>query len=102
MSACAGTTAAVVTYPMDFLRTRLTVDRSALAYMRFMALAGSYLLQRTLMVPNRRFGHYRGAVNAIRSIYRHEGFLGFYKGVTAAILVSIHGPLGAVGLFLVL
>lgn len=60
-SASAGTTAAVVTFPMDFVRTRLTVQTAGNTY-------------------------YRGVTNAVLSIYRQEGLLGFYKGVTAAVL----------------
>jgi len=60
-SACAGTTAAVVAFPIDFVRTRLTAQTSSNKY-------------------------YQGVVNAVVSIYRHEGPLGFYKGIVPSIL----------------
>jgi solute carrier family 25 (mitochondrial folate transporter), member 32 len=34
---------------------------------------------------------YNGPVDAIRTIFREEGVLGFYKGIVPALLLTSHG-----------
>lgn len=93
-SASAGTTAAVVTFPMDFVRTRLTVQTAGNTYVCEASLHCRVVLLLTGQVMcacARRY--YRGVTNAVLSIYQQEGLLGFYKGVTAAVLVRAQIPL---------
>ncbi|GAM24507.1 hypothetical protein SAMD00019534_076820, partial [Acytostelium subglobosum LB1] len=51
-------------YPMDLLRTRLQVQGSS--------------------VVNQTYPHYSSTWNGFKSIFRHEGFRGYYKGFLAS------------------
>ncbi|KAJ0635452.1 putative mitochondrial carrier protein [Helianthus annuus] len=56
----AGITAASVTYPLDFVRTRLSAQRNVI--------------------------YYRGISHALRTISREEGIFGLYKGLGPCLL----------------
>jgi solute carrier family 25 phosphate transporter 23/24/25/41 len=60
--AMAGTTAQVVTYPLDFIRTRLTVD----------GVGGK--------------SQYKGVIHCAQSVYRAEGWTAFYKGMVPSLV----------------
>eukprot|EP01132_Coremiostelium_polycephalum_P003629 gene3629-4520_t len=57
--ASAGVSSVVATYPLEVIKTRLSVDQSQSS---------------------------RGITNTIKSIYQLEGFTGFYRGMSAGIL----------------
>ena len=59
--AVAGCIATICVYPLDMVKTRLTVQVDGEA-------------------------KYKGIIDAFRVIYKEEGFLAFYKGLTASIL----------------
>jgi solute carrier family 25 (mitochondrial phosphate transporter), member 23/24/25/41 len=62
--AISGCTACVACYPLDLVRTRLTTE-----------LEGRE--------------NYRGIVDAVRKIYRADGFLGFYSGLLPTLAVAV-------------
>ncbi len=62
----AGATATLITYPLDTVRARLTVQPAA---------CGS-----------EKTPHYNGIVGGIRRIFRDEGAAGFYKGLKPTLL----------------
>ncbi|DAZ99712.1 TPA: LOW QUALITY PROTEIN: hypothetical protein N0F65_000890 [Lagenidium giganteum] len=60
--ATAGVASVIVTYPLDFVRARLTVQGGLSS------------------------AQYTGIVDALRGIYRHEGLIAMYRGVSPTIL----------------
>lgn len=62
----AGVVATIATYPLDMVKTRLTADHADFTKAK-----------------------YRGISHAFRSIYREEGKLAFYKGMSTSILFVI-------------
>jgi hypothetical protein len=62
--AMAGTTAVFATFPLDFIRTRLSAQ-----------------------APGRE--SYSGMMDAVRKIYHREGPLAFYRGIGVSCLVIL-------------
>lgn len=60
--AVAGSVACAACYPLDLVKTRLTVDSH---------------------------GHYRGIMGALSTIVRHDGGSGLYRGLTASMVVVV-------------
>jgi len=58
-----GISATVVTYPTDMIKTRLTVAHA-----------------------DKSKSKYNGMIDAFRVVYREEGFLAFYKGLSTSII----------------
>lgn len=67
----AGTVATVATYPLDLVRTRLSVQ----------TIPGQGAIYAS---------RYRGMWHCLCSITREEGFMALYKGMGVSILVRYH------------
>lgn len=76
----AGSLTLLLTNPIWVAKTRLCLQYDALA-------------RPTLGSANPKFIHYRGLVDCVRQIYKHEGVKGLYRGLIPGLFGVSHGAL---------
>ncbi|CAI9297614.1 unnamed protein product [Lactuca saligna] len=77
-----GITAAMATYPLDLVRTRLAAQLRSELRRQNQNLEHA----RWILLQQRSTVYYHGIGHALRTIIRDEGFVGLYKGLGATLL----------------